>query len=135
MASSEPFMPVNFVANANSGTSTSAFSLDYTIVPVKDSFSVFITDVAVIWLGLKKWCPTWMMDSSLDSTNFLGVVLGSMFESSLQTSHLLQLQNELLEVLHFGSRRSHPIKSCVIKGVVANALIGHDQDKACSNTN
>ena len=136
MASSEPFMLITFVANTNSGTSTSTFSLDYTIVLVKDSFSVFITTIIVIWLGLKKWCRAWMMDGSSDSTNFLGLVPRSVFESGLQKSHsLLQLQNGLLEGLHFGSRRSHPVTSCVVKGVVADTLIGHNQDNACYDIN
>ena len=71
MTNSEPFMLVTFVASTNSGFSTSAFSSDYTIVPVKDSFSVFITVVVIIRLRLKKWCRVWMMDVSSNSTNFL----------------------------------------------------------------
>ena len=77
-----------------------------------------------------------MMDGSSDSTNFLGLVPGSVFESGLQMSHsLLQLQNGLLEGLHFGSRRGNPVTSYVVKGVVADALIGYNQDNACSDTN
>jgi hypothetical protein len=84
MASSEPSVHVTFVASANLGSYTFSFSSDYTIVHVKDSFSVFIIAIVVTWLGLKKWCWAWMMDDPSDSTNFLDMVSGSVFESGLQ---------------------------------------------------
>jgi hypothetical protein len=86
MASSEPSVHVTFVASANLGSYTFSFSSDYTIVPVKDSFSVFIIAIVVTWLGLKKWCWAWMMDDPSDSTNFLDMVSGSVFESGFPTT-------------------------------------------------
>jgi hypothetical protein len=99
---------------------------------------VFITAAAIIRLGLKDWCRAWMMDGPYsDSIVFQGVsVPGKSIEPGLQTFHsLLQLQNGLLDSLKFGSRRSLPVTNSVVEGVVADALIGHNQDNACSDTN
>jgi hypothetical protein len=71
-----------------------------------------------------------------DSIISLGLILASLIESTLQTLqgllHLLHClllgMHGLLENLKFGSRMSLPITSCVIKGVINDALIGHDQD-------
>jgi hypothetical protein len=78
-----------------------------------------------------------------DSIISLGLIPASLIESNLQTlQSLLHLLHSLLLGLHrllenlkFGSRRSLPMTSCVVKGVVTDALIGHDQDNAYSDTN
>jgi hypothetical protein len=45
---------------------------------------------------------------------------------------LLHCLLDLLELLEFGSPRSLPVTNNVVKGIVTVALIGHYQDKACS---
>jgi len=52
-------------------------------------------------------------------------------------AHLLSylLLHRLLELLEFGSSRSLPITNNVVKGIVTVSLIGHNQDKAYSDTN
>jgi hypothetical protein len=99
---------------------------------------MFITVAAVIRMGLKNGCRAWTMDSPYsDSFIFQGVsVLGKSIEPGLQTFHsLLQLHNGLLESLKFDSRRSLPVSNSVVEGVVADVLIGHNQDNAYSDTN
>jgi len=51
-------------------------------------------------------------------------------------AHLLLYR--LLELLKFGSLRSLPVTNIIVKGIVTIvliAMIGHDQDKACFDTN
>jgi hypothetical protein len=48
---------------------------------------------------------------------------------------LLHRLLDLLKLLEFGSPRSLYVTNSVVKGIVTVALIGHDQDNACSDTN
>jgi hypothetical protein len=74
------------------------------------------------------------------------VIMGNIVLVILNKSHMhsfqlfMQLLLEFLmrcflELLEFGSRKNLPITNNIVKGIIAIALIGHDQDKACSKTN
>jgi hypothetical protein len=117
--------PVNSVASSSSATSTSASSLSCTVSLAKDFTNViFIIAVVVEWLGLINWWRS--VDGPYsDSIISLGLIPVSLIESSFQTLqgllHLLHSlllgMHGLLENLKFGSRRSLPMTSCVIKGL------------------